>query len=86
MEKSKKRSKENISFFFSYREEILPIATLEVVFKWDYKAKKFEDFYWFQQIYGKRNEPLEKNFENKIRDDFEKYYREVLTKQLIPIN
>ena len=86
LEKSKKRKKENISFFFSYREEILPIATLEVVFKWDYKAKKFEDFYWFQQIYGKRNEPIEKNFENKIRDDFEKYYREVLTKQLIPIN
>lgn len=85
LEKSKKRKKEDISFFFSYREETLPIATLEVVFKWDYKTKKFEDHYWFKQIYGKRNSLLEKTFEEKIKEDFEKYYREVLTKQLIPI-
>lgn len=85
LEKSKKRKKEDISFFFSYREETLPIATLEVVFKWDYKTKKFEDHYWFKQIYGKRNSLLEKTFEEKIKEDFEKYYKEVLTKQLIPI-
>jgi hypothetical protein len=84
-EKSKKTGKENISFFFSYREATLPRATLEVIFKWDYKAEKFEDYYWFQQIYGKRNTQLEKTFEEKIRNDFEKYYREVLIKQLIPI-
>lgn len=86
LEKSKKRSKEDISFFFSYREATLPEATLEVVFKWDYKAKKFEDHYWFKQIYGKRNALLKKTFEEKIERDFEKYYREVLTKQLIPID
>ncbi|EKY06354.1 hypothetical protein HMPREF9075_02389 [Capnocytophaga sp. oral taxon 332 str. F0381] len=86
LEKSKKRSKEDISFFFSYREATLPEATLEVVFKWDYKAKKFEDHYWFKQIYGKRNTLLKKTFEEKIERDFEKYYREVLTKQLIPID
>ena len=85
LEKSKKRKKEDISFFFSYREETLPIATLEVVFKWDYKTKKFEDHYWFKQIYGKRNSLLGKTFEEKIKEDFEKYYREVLIKQLIPI-
>ena len=85
LEKSKKRKKEDISFFFSYREETLPIATLEVVFKWDHKTKKFEDHYWFKQIYGKRNSLLEESFEEKIKEDFEKYYREVLTKQLIPI-
>lgn len=85
LEKSKKRKKEDISFFFSYREETLPIATLEVVFKWDHKTKKFEDHYWFKQIYGKRNSLLEKTFEEKIKEDFEKYYREVLIKQLIPI-
>lgn len=85
LEKRKKRKKEDISFFFSYRETTHPIATLEVVFEWDYKAKKFEDFYWFRQIYGKRNELLEKTLEEKIRNDFEKYYREVLIKQLIPI-
>lgn len=85
LEKSKKRKKEDISFFFSYREETLPIATLEVVFKWDYKTKKFEDHYWFKQIYGKRNTQLEESFEEKIKNDFEKYYRDVLTKKLIPI-
>ena len=86
LEKSKKRKKEDISFFFSYREATLPIATLEVVFKWDYKAKKFEDTYFFKQIYGKRNKILERTIEEKIKKDFEKYYKEVLTKQLIPIN
>ena len=85
LEKNKKRKKEDVSFFFSYREETLPIATLEVVFKWDYKTKKFEDHYWFKQIYGKRNSLLGKTFEEKIKEDFEKYYREVLIKQLIPI-
>lgn len=75
----------NVSFFFSYREENTPLATLEVVFKWNYKTKKFEDYYWFHQIYGKRNEPLEIILEEKIEEDFEKYYREVLIKQLIPI-
>lgn len=85
LEKSKKRKKEDISFFFSYREATLPIATLEVVFKWDYKAKKFEDTYFFKQIYGKRNEHLKETIKNKIKEDFEKYYREVLIKQLIPI-
>ena len=75
----------NVSFFFSYREENTPLATLEVVFKWNYKTKKFEDYYWFHQIYGKRNEPLEIILEQKIEEDFEKYYREVLIKQLIPI-
>ena len=86
LEKSKKRGTENISFFFSYRDETLPAATLEVIFKWDYKTKKFEkNYYWFEQIYGKRNTQLEESFEEKIRNDFEKYYRDVLTKQLIPI-
>lgn len=86
LEKSKKRGKENISFFFSYRDETLPAATLEVIFKWDYKTKKFEkNYYWFEQIYGKRNTQLEESFEEKIKNDFEKYYRDVLTKKLIPI-
>ena len=85
LEKSKKRGKENISFFFSYRDETLPAATLEVIFKWDYKTKKFEKHYWFQQIYGKRNTQLEESFEEKIKNDFEKYYRDILTKKLIPI-
>ena len=74
-----------MSVFFSDREATLPEATLEVVFKWDYKAKKFEDNYSFKQIYGKRNSQLGETFKEKIKEDFEKYYREVLIKQLIPI-
>lgn len=84
-EKQIKIENKNVSFFFSYREENTTLATLEVVFKWNYKTKKFEDYYWFHQIYGKRNEPLEITLEEKIEEDFEKYYREVLIKQLIPI-
>ena len=84
-EKQIKDENKNVSFFFSYREENIILATLEVVFKWNYKTKKFEDDYWFHQIYGKRNEPLEITLEEKIEEDFEKYYREVLIKQLIPI-
>lgn len=80
-----KNENKNVSFFFSYREENTPLATLEVVFKWNYKTKKFEDDYWFHQIYGKRNEPLGITLQEKIEEDFEKYYREVLIKQLIPI-
>lgn len=80
-----KDENKNVSFFFSYREEYIILATLEVVFKWNYKTKKFEDDYWFHQIYGKRNEPLQITLEEKIKKDFEKYYREVLIKQLIPI-
>lgn len=80
-----KDENKNVSFFFSYRELNITLATLEVVFKWNYKTKKFEDDYWFYQIYGKRNEPLQITLEEKIKEDFEKYYREVLIKQLIPI-
>ncbi len=85
-DKRTKKGIEEVSFFFSYREEDIPIATLEIVFKWDYQTGKFKDFYKYKQAYGKRNAPLGTILTEKIEKDFEKYYREVLTKQLIPID
>ena len=85
-DKRTKKGIEEVSFFFSYREEDIPIATLEIIFKWDYQTGKFKDFYKYKQAYGKRNAPLGTILIEKIEKDFEKYYREVLTKQLIPID